>query len=160
MSEATIRAALDTIVSSVTDIGTVHDFERWSNEWNDFLTLFKTEIDSTDEIRGWEITYGGYTPSHPSIGGASWREFGMTGRVKAHTFYIRGYLGVYDSTESEKTAAALANLVCDTLDADTTIRGSTFYYAEPANLLFESRLFGGVLCHFAQITQVVVEVSQ
>ena len=159
MSEATIRAALNTIVGGVANIGTVHDYERWSNEWNDFLTLMKTTISSTDVIRGWTIGYGGYVPSHPSIGGATWREFGMTGRVKAHTFYIRGYLGVYDTDESEKTAAALAELVCDTLDADTTIRGSTYYYAEPAVLLFEARMFGGVLCHYTQITQIVVEVT-
>jgi hypothetical protein len=68
-------------------------------------------------------------------------------------------MGVYDSDESEKTAAALAELVCDTLDAATTIRGSAFYYAEPAALLFEARMFGGVLCHYTQITQVVVEVT-
>lgn len=159
MSEATIRAALDTIVSGVSDIGTVHDYERWSSEWNDFLTLMKTTISSTDVIRGWTIGYGGYTPAHPSIGGATWRQFGLNGRVKAHTFYIRGYLGVYDTDESEKTAAALAELVCNTLDADTTIRGTAFYYAEPAALLFEARMFGGVLCHYAQITQIVVEVA-
>lgn len=158
MTDVTIRADLHAILDGITDIGEVHDYERWADEWPDFLDLMRTAIviEGEKEIRGWTIGYNGYVPTHVSLG-PSWESFAMAHKVKAHSFMIRGYLGIYDREESEKTASALAQLVCDTLDANSSLRDD-YFYADPATLLFEARIFGGVLCHYTQIEQVVVEV--
>lgn len=150
MSEATIRSALKVIVKSVTDVGIVHDYERWANEWEDFLNLFKKGTASGDVIRGWTIGYGGFIPGDP-------QEFGNV-FVRSQKFMIRGYQQLDDSEESEKDAAALAEDVCDMLDAAVTIRPPNYYYATNCTLLFEPRMFGGILCHYAEISLNVLEV--
>jgi hypothetical protein len=48
----------------------------------------------------------------------------------------------------------------DALDADATLHGTTYYYAHPASLeVFQARVFGSVLCHYAEIVQITEEVS-
>ena len=89
MSEATIRLALKNIIVDVLNIGTVHDYERWSNEWPDFLTLFKTTIGGEDVIRGWTVGYNGQVPEAPE-------SFAQNAYVRTHTFAIRGFLQLDD----------------------------------------------------------------
>src|SRR5574343_476170 len=58
-SESTIRSSLINILEDVEDIGVVYDYERWMTDWNVLLSLFKTEIENKDQLRGWIITAGG-----------------------------------------------------------------------------------------------------
>ena len=53
MSLSAIRDEIETILGGVSGMGTVHDYERWANNWSDFLTLYQ---DDNDRINGWSIT--------------------------------------------------------------------------------------------------------
>lgn len=152
MSEATIRAHLKSIVTAVANVGVVHDYDRWSNEWPDFLAHFKTAIGGVDQIRGWSIGYNGFEAEDIEID---------PNRLRSHGFSIHGYLGLEDSLATEKTAAALAETVCNAFDDSTTLHnGATYYNTSPARLLFEPRMFGGVLCHYIEIRLTVTEFRE
>ena len=149
MSEATIRAAIYAAVNGVTDVGKVYDYERHATEWSDFLNLFKTNISSTDQVRGWMIGYRGI----PESDGGRFSGRGRTSRT--HRFQILGIMGLDDSAESEKTFAAIAEDVCDALDSDATL--GAFLGLAPATLGFDPSPFAGVLVHAAAITFEVTE---
>lgn len=145
MSEAIGRAAIYNAVSGVSNIGKVYDYERFVNDWSRFLDLFKTTIGSTPQIRGWMVGYAG---------AETVREFQC--KIRRHRFVVRGFLRLDDSAASEKTAATLAESVTNALDADSTVHAHSFT-TEAQLEIFESRDFGGVLCHYAEITQEYVE---
>jgi hypothetical protein len=139
-------------VNGVTNVGKVYDYERWANEWDDFLTFFKTTISTVDQVRGWEVVYRGFAHQPP---------MDFSGKhIRAHRFAVMGYMGLDDSEATEKTFAALAEAVADAIDADATIQASTYYYVEDVSIdEFEPRMFGGVLCHYALINVIVEEVT-
>ena len=156
LSIEVIRAELHSIVAGVEDAGIVHDRLRWSNEWPDFLTLFKTNIGGLDQIRGWQVRYGGFG----ELDVVEFHDVADDHGMRPHRFLIQGFMGLDDSRGTEKVMTELAESVCDALDASQSIRAPNYYYADPAVMsVFEPRLFGGVLCHFAEITQIVVEAS-
>ena len=152
MSEATLRAAIYSVVNGVTDVGIVHDYERWANEWTDFLNLFRTEIDGEQVIRGWEVVYRGF----PDASERMQMQDIYPAFLRPHRFLVAGYLQSDDSEESEKTAAALAETVADALNTDATLLGLVHDRVEPT-LIFEPRTFGGVLCHYAEIVLTLWE---
>lgn len=148
MSQATIREAIKVCLIYVEGVGEVHDYRRFSSDWGEFLSMFKND----EQIRGWTVGYDGFS--------SGIREFGQLegGNVRIHRFIVRGYLGLSDGDETEKTSAALAELVANTLDNDATIHGDGFYYAPRAELrTFDDRVFGSALCHYAEIIQEVYE---
>jgi hypothetical protein len=149
MTEATIRTAIYNAVNGVSNVGKVYDYERWANEWGDFLDLFKTTIGSTTQVRGWEVGYRGFLPDEEAtlLAGA-W--------VRNHNFVVVGYLGLDDSEATEKTMSALAETVADTIEADSTLDGLSYANVE-TTLLYETRVFGGVLCHYAEIGVLIGE---
>lgn len=145
-TEATIRAALKTRLEAVTNIGRVHDYERWAPDWSDYLDLFKTTIGRTDQIRGWTIACA-------SIGN---RQEAYQFHRKDYEFVIRGYLGLDDSAATEKTAIALAEDVIEELEKyvrlNATLEVGT--YADdgwPHLVIFQPRMYGSVLCHYIEI---------
>jgi len=153
MSVATHRARIKVVLDSVTDKGKTHDYKRWASTWGDFLDLFKTTIDSTVQIRGWEITFQGFTQTETSIG--------RTGNniVRVYTWRLDGYLGLDDSATTDKTLADLAEDVVEALDGDAVLNErSITLYREPANLAMDMRIFGSVLCNHAEITLVTAEL--
>lgn len=157
MSQATIRSRLDTIVSAVSNIGVVHDYERFSSDMTAFMTLFKTTISGTDQIRGWTIGYNGYsTPDDDEFP----REFGHR-FIRLKRFKIRGYQGLDDSAETEKTFAALVEDVCSAIDGDATLNDKDTYYLADYCVVpvFDLRIFGSVLCHYCEIDVNVAEFT-
>lgn len=159
MSETQARTDLYTIVSGVTNIGLVYDFQKWSADWSKFLDHFKTTISGVGVIRGWCITGG--APISDETEEFSWEpqrnKFIVT---RTYNYLIRGYLGLNDTLATEKTAMALAIAVLKALDTSTTLRDGTRYdeRTPPASLdVFEPRLFGGTLCHYIEIRQRIVE---
>ena len=150
MSVSAIRATLYSAVNGVTNVGKVYDYERWANEWDDFLTLFKTTISTVVQVRGWEITYRGFANQPP---------MDFSGKhIRAHRFHVVGYMGLDDSLSTEKTFANLAEDVADAIDANATLQGSTYYYVADVGIdEHEPRMFGGVLCHYALINVIVEE---
>lgn len=149
MSEAAIRTAIYNAVAGVSNVGTTHSYERWASTWDAFLDLFKTTISSTDQIRGWEVGYRGFVPNTEArvLSGSF---------IRTHQFVVMGYLGVDDSATTEKTMSALAEAVANAIEADTTLDALAYDNVETA-LLFEPRMFGSVLCHYAEITVTIGE---
>jgi hypothetical protein len=149
MSESAIRTAIYNSVNGVSNAGAVYDYERWAADWSAFLDLFKTTIGTTDQIRGWEVAYRGWQPGDP-------REFSAI-HLRTHRWLVVGYLGLDDSAETEKTMSTLAELVADTLKDDAALKALAFHAIEPV-LVVEPRIFGGVLCHYAELTVDIAEV--
>lgn len=151
MSNTVIRGTLAAILEGVANIGEVHDYERMSTEWDKFLAHFKTWIDGEEVIRGWTVGYAGMAARTAEFAGVSFRD---------HRFVLRGYLGLNDANESEKAAAALAEAVCDALDSEEALHDGSIYYETSLASVprFETRLFGGVLCHYIEIAVTVTEV--
>jgi hypothetical protein len=145
---ADIKARFD----AISDIGIVHDYERLTKNWQEFLALFAYTPDGgNQQIRGWEITRRS-VPEHKR--GAYYRH---------HVFIVRGYLSLKDSDATDKTFQILVDTICETFRAVGEV--STWYYRDGENPenspcqvdLIEPRMFGGVLCHYCEITLYVTE---
>lgn len=147
--ETTIRAAIKTAVQTVTNVGLVYDYQRLTNNWDDFLDLFKTTISNSDVIRGWCITCEGVVPVERETYGGNTSNYAIN-----YPYKIRGYFGVDDSAESEKAAFAIAELVREALTDHLT---SVVLDNIPSIDVFEPRVFGGALCHFIEISMVVLD---
>jgi len=144
MAESTIRAAIASILGAVTNIGKVHDRERWSTDWSKFIAFFKTRISGADQIRGWEI--GRRAP------------ISETGDdTRTHTYSIKGYLGVDDGAQSEKTFSALIEDVAAAFRTNKTLNGAALGHDFIQVETLDTRSFGGVLCHYAELTLTVYE---
>src|SRR4030067_1035171 len=149
MSVASIRTDIYTIVAAVTNIGLVYDRLRYTDEWSKYMDLFKTTVSGLAQVRGWVINYDGMSQEIAEFNPNAFR---------AQRFLVRGYLSLDDSAESEKTAANLAEDVCDALDDAAALPGGQYYDASQAEIeIFEPRLFGSVLCHYIEIKVTVTE---
>ena len=150
MSQATMRTALKTILDTVSNVGQTHNRSRLATDWSTFLDRFKTTISSVKQIRGWQIQFRGIPES-------AWHQH--DGVIRRYRWLLQGFMGLDDSAETEPTFAALAEDVVQALDASATLHdGQTYYLAPPAVMgVFEERVFGGVLCHYVEITQEIEE---
>lgn len=145
-SEPTIRASIKSAMQGVSNIGLVYDYLRFAAEWDTFLDLFKTTISGTPQIRGWMITCNGFNP------GQARETYGNSGFLnRDYQYKIFGYMGLDDSAATEKTFFALAEAVIDALDTHLTGGLDNM----PTLSTFEPRTFGGLVCHFAEITLIV-----
>jgi len=155
MSEATIRTDIYDAINWIIDIGNVHDYDRFTADWTAFVERYSITIDGVKLMRGWDISYESMGPSTPM-------EFKIPNRyMRTHVFVIRGYLGMSDSDESEKTASVLAEAVCNAIDDDADLSNKNRYYQSPDRLArirsFVSLVFGDVLCHYVEIETRVTE---
>jgi len=158
MSEATTRATIKAILESVSNVGVVHDYERWAGTIPDVTTAFVTTISGAKLVRGWTITCQSWTPRWVAYDEDEEADGGLVDRT--YVYKIRGYFGLKDADATEKTVFALVEAVCDALDADKTLHDEEAFEGQtpPATLtVFEPRMFGGVLCHYAEITLEVTE---
>lgn len=150
MSEAAIRTAIYNAINGVSNVGQVYDYERYSNDYTATLSLYKTTLGGTDQIRGWMVGYRGITEAQ---GG---RFTAPGGRItRTHRFQVLGVMGLQDSEATEKTFAAVAEDVCDALDSDTTIHG--YLGSSPAVMSYEPASFAGILVYAAAI---VIDVTE
>lgn len=121
MSQADILAEIKTIVSGVSGIGVVHDYERSSRgvgEWLDIMT-------SGGKINGWTISREATE--------SEW-EHHTTNRLR-HVFKIKGYYAVDDANTSEKTFQALVDLVRKAFNRQETLSGDALI-SGPAQIDF------------------------
>jgi hypothetical protein len=153
VAEATIRARIKAVVSGVSNVGLVYDYERWKPDWSDYLDTFKTTISSVEYIRAWTITCESFRPVELATMG------GGTDTDVNYVYKVRGYFGLDDANASEKTAIGIVEDVMEALNADSTLHA--YYGSGPHPLaeltVFEPRAFGDVVCHYAEITQPVKE---
>lgn len=148
MSEAAIRQQIFTDLSSVTNIGKVYDYERWAADWAVFINLFKTRINNVDQIRGWEIGRKAAPATYDS----------NAEETTNHQFFIKGYMGVKDSDATEKTFNTLIEAVRTKFRFNFKLNG-TCELAGPISVdLIDTRTFGSVLCHYAELSLPVQEL--
>ena len=161
MSQATQRAHLKAVLDSVSDIGQTYDYLKWAMHWSDVLAAFKTTIGGDDVIRGWTMEVRAIP-----AGSLAW-ETNQSNKstatvLRTYRWAFRGVLGHNDADETEKTAASLAEAVMNALDLDPTLHDQTVYYGDTppcSGDVLELRHFGGVLCHYVEISQELQEVS-
>ena len=147
MSLTLQRAQIVRMLQSVSGIGMVHDRERWATDWSKFLAVFTDPV--SHKILGWTITREA-TPS-------TWYTSGQA--EDSHLWVVRGYAGLSDADDSESAFQDLVETVRATLRHDPTLGGTAEGISgPPAVRLFQPRLFGGVLCHYVEITFIAKEV--
>ena len=135
------------ILSAVPAVGQVHDYERWSNDWNKFLALFQDP--ATKQILGWEITRVA----------APTDKLDNIEELVAHNYVIQGYMGLNDALATEKTFQALIEAVKAAFRNQHTL-GGLCMDAGPLSLeICEARNFGSVLCHYTKLTLPVSEIQ-
>lgn len=151
-SEASIRAQIKTVLEGVSNAGVVYDYERYSNDWSALLEQFRTTINGVEQIRAWMISLDpGQSMRQELIG------FEGTGGgeniLVTYSYRIRGFMGVDDAAESEKTFTALALAVMEALEADATLMGKELIRDTPivASMTMNYTMLAGVLCHGVEI---------
>lgn len=156
MSLALIRAQIKVILGGVTGIGIVHDYERWTNDWNTLLTRFK---DSNSRING--ICFSR----------EKWQERQSTaGETEvAHVFLFRRIMGLkdeqttgitfddnLDAIRSAFRGNKTLNGTCLTIDPDWgPMEGAVGLQGD----LIDIRMFGAVLCHVAEMRLCAIEAA-
>ncbi|MFA5423040.1 MAG: hypothetical protein WC374_04215 [Phycisphaerae bacterium] len=156
MSLASIREQIKVIVSGVSGIGVVHDHERFSNDWNKFLSLFK---DKDGKINGC-MFHREKCPKNQNTQG----EY-----EKAHVFVCRKFMGLKDDEDTgtafdehlenvmdafDTDAAETLNDACRTINPDWgPMSGAMGMQLDVS----EIRMFGGVLCHYAELRLCAIE---
>ena len=149
MPESLIRTQIYTILSGVTDIGKVYDYERWAADWTTFINLFKTTVADIEQIRGWEIGRRAAPEKVATLGR----------NERGHTFVIRGYMRVNDAQASEKTFNALIEAIADAFRSNLEINGTAEHHDFLQAEIIEHRNFGGVLCHYAELVLTAYELE-
>ncbi len=151
---SSILSDIKTKMEAVTDIGKVYDYYRWNNNPSTFISLFAyTPSGGGKHIRGWEITRV-QVPEHKA--GAYFRH---------HKFKIAGYLALKDVDATDKTFQVLIDKICEKFRTADPPSGATWYYMNGDNPgdspcqvdIIEARMFGDVLCHYAEISLSITE---
>ncbi len=143
MSESTVRAGIYGLVGAISDIGVVYDYERWAVDSARFIELFKTTIGGIGQIRGVEITRGSAAEDETP--------------ERKHTYRLKCYMGLKDEDATEKTFNAIVEAICDAFRADQTIGGVAEGHDYIQVATIELRMFGSVLCHYAELTLTAYE---
>jgi len=156
LSHSAVRDDLHTIISSVANVGTVHKYRRYSNQWPDFLVHFKTTIAGSDYIRGWDIHINGGPADEPVYG--EWNPEDRAVVYRTFNAEIRGFFGVNDAAQSEITAYTIVENIINALNLSTVLHGGEDYSIRTplCSHTFQEAYFGSTLCHLAIIQQSVV----
>lgn len=135
-----------TKLESVSGIGQVYDYERHAKTWEKWLSLFKIG----DILHTYTITR------------ESCPEEAMVSRTnkRIHNMVIRMYYALDDVAESEKTAQNLVDLICAEFRSSPDFETDVIQAGPPSLRVFEPRMFGEVLCHYAEIVIPTEEEEQ
>ena len=156
MTITTVTTAIKTQLETVSNIGKVYDYQRYANQWDDYLGFFKTTISGSPVIRGWTISVESVQiddapyDDDPTAPMNLWR----------YQYTLRGYLGVDDSAASEKTARGLAVDVVNAIRAKREgLAATVLQVSTPQIVAIAYQMFGGVLCHYIEINFEVWEMD-
>jgi hypothetical protein len=144
MSESAIRTKIEEMLEEISDIGKVHDYDRWAKDWSAFINLFK----DGKAIKGWEITRRAAPAQYDS----------NAEEMTTHHYLIRGYRSLDDSAGSEKIFNAAIEEIRAKFRFDFTL-GGICEHAGPVGVeTVEVRTFGSVLCHYCELVLPVEEL--
>ncbi|HEY9081340.1 hypothetical protein [Magnetovibrio sp.] len=140
-----IRAAIQALIAANDASSTVHDFERYAEDEDEFRLMF---VDgATDRINAWIIRRVSQKVASPSMG----RD------IVTNRWQVRKYLSFEDDQASEKTFDDQLEVVRKAIRADDDLGGliDTMTLNEAAGLQVDDSgpvMFSGVLCHSARCT--------
>jgi len=144
MSLKEIREAIKGIMETIPGIGKVYDYIPYSADWSNFINNFK----SNGTIKGWTITRRETAEVPTSIEGVNDRD---------HLMFLQGYRAHDETTESEKVFQDHVDEVCSKLREKYTLNGKALKVEPPQVIVVEHKMFGSVLCHYAEINLTVKE---
>ena len=107
---ANIRTQLKTVLEGVSGVGTVHDYQRWEIEADNFATLFVSQ----GRINAWMITRDASLEDERT----------QKQHYRRHQIRIIGLYALDDSDATENIFADLLETVCSTLRSDLTLNGT------------------------------------
>lgn len=156
MSYPLIRAQVATVLATVDGMGVIHAYQRWAADFQKFLTFFK----AAGKINGCVITRTALAREQRTAGE----------KELAHVMTIRFYYGLRDDDASEHVLQQLLddagaafdaketlNDTCDTIHPDWgPMDGAAGLVVD----VIEPRMFGNVLCNFAEARLCALETLQ
>jgi hypothetical protein len=130
-------------------VGVVHGRSRLSTNWRQYIERFKDA--TSGRIQGAEITRTGFS------------EHRATAFFRHHQFVIRVFLGFQDEAATEEIFQPLIDEICEKFRLAAP--GASWVYGDgdnpensPAQApVIDERMFGDVLCHYAEIRLSVTE---
>lgn len=141
---AQIRTAIAAKISTVANVGKVHEYERFAKGEKDFRILYEHQ----GQIRGWNIRRLSRGEKSPALNVS-----GITNKWR-----ISGFMSLEDATGSELTFDGLTEAMIDAFRADETLGGLVFGTTpdgqETVGIQVEDSgpvMFAGVLCHSARL---------
>jgi hypothetical protein len=144
MSDTTLRNSIASMLQEVPGIGIVHKYERWTKDMSQFLTMFQDP--ASKKIFGWEITRAGIGKIEK-----------ITQKFKVpHLYKLKGYYGLQDSAQSEIEFNAIVDGIV--LKFISKQIPGTEMKTWPRAPRIEPRVFGSVLCHYAEMDFEVPEI--
>lgn len=156
-SVATIRSdiyAVLTTLDASSNIGLVHDYERWALHWEQVLDVLRDPTDGV--IRSWMIGYRGFTNETPPSFFSQVEPTSKSLSIRSHRWVVRGVRAVDDTNESEKGFLLVTQTVANALDGATALHDEVKYWGSPPMTpvdleAYDVRSFAGVLCHVAEL---------
>lgn len=150
MSLSTVRAELKTILESITSVGTVHDYKRYTHDWASYKTLFV----ENSKVNTWEIVRDNVD---------AWVEASNSVNRRRHYFTIRGFYAINDENASEKTFQNIVEDIIDELRDKPTLNDKaekiSFDKDDPLTAVFSTDFLGAVLCHIVEIKINILEYT-
>ena len=159
MSLTAIKDQIQVILAGVPGTGIIHPYERFSNDWNKYLAIFQ---DANRKINGIMFTREKFTS-----------RFATAAEVeRAHVFVIRRFSGLRDAAGSGILFDEINELILQAFEAEEneTLGGACLTIcpdwgpmagAVGAQMdISEPRMFGNVLCHYAEFRLCAVEQTQ
>ena len=144
---ATIRAAIKTTLSGVSNVGVIHDYERFASKKSEFKALFE----SNGVMRGWFF----FRERTQELDGD-------TGEVRVlHYWKFYGFEALNDAAGTAKSFQALVEAIVAAFRADPTLGGAIDDNKDmsqnfgPVGLQtdgIENVMFANVLCHRARLS--------
>lgn len=153
MSESAIRARIKTNLEGVSSLGFVYDYLRWTKDWTSFLSLFKISETVNGVMFHREQTFEKVlTPGE---------------YLRNHMYKFYFFYSLDDSAASELTFQGIIEDICDAFRNDPTLNatcetndpqigpmtGKTGMQVDK----IDNRLFGSVLCHYAELSLLTQE---
>lgn len=159
MGHRAIRTALNTLLSTIPNIGVIHEYERQTVDPTTFLSWFRSSdpIAPDDHyIQGWMISEEAIDDELLDVGGTTGNN------LITHRMVIKGYRSLEDSAASELTFLDLVESIQTKLRADVegnALNGVVLGTSGPAQVRrIAYWVLGDILCHYAEITYDAVEV--
>lgn len=152
-----IREQIKTVLAGVPGIGVVHDHERFVNDWNKFLALFQDSAGYINGVMFHREKQANRQETHGEVD-------------QANVFLIRRFMGMQDGRDTgiifddHLDAMLDALLEPDELNAGTITTAPDWgpmAGAVGAQLeVSDVRMFGNVLCHYAELRLCVAQTIE